>query len=243
MNNVINMKKELMKKYEKRIADPSELEKLITENQQLITQLEEARERLVTMEESEEAKIEKTPTGKVWDEQKRGTITNEIRRFDPKLAEKISGERDKKKIVKTIDKRIKQVKKINKPFEKKLEALKERQRMTMAKGGALVEKILKKMIEIKELYEAEEKISKENERIRDEIKTRIKNKTVGVENIDQFVALSKKLEENNKKDAELRKKVAEHGKKLEELKEKATPIEEEFVKETEAIRGMRKKAA
>lgn len=227
------------KDYEAILADPKKLAKQVAENMKQIQLLEKARARLLGIEVSEEAKIEKTPAGAVWDEQEKNQITSEIRGFDPKLADQIIGEKNKKKIVKSIDKRIKQVKKENKRFEGNLKELKRRQLEIMAKGGELVENILKEMVEIKGLYGAEAKILRENERIRDEVKGHIENKTVGVENIDHFVSLAKKLEENNKKDAELRKKIIEHRKKLEELKKKATPIEEEFVAETEEIKMRR----
>lgn len=227
--------------YEKILADPIKTAGLVAENMKQIGFLEKARARVLGAEIYEENKIKKTPAGKVWDEQEKDMITSEISRFDQKLAELIKGQKNKRKIVRKIDKRVKKIRKENKKFEGKIEDLRAKNIATMGKGGKLAKDMLGEIAEIARLSREGAAISDENKKIRDEIRKSIESKSVEAENFDRFVSLFKSMDANTKKYLELRKKVDIGVAKLNIMKEKATRIEEEFVNETKEIR--RRKAA
>jgi hypothetical protein len=228
--------------YEKILADPDKTAGLIAENMRQIEFLEKARARILGVEVFEEKKIRQTPAGKVWDEQDKNTITGEISRFDPKLAEMIRGQKNKRKIVKTIDKRVKAIRKQNKKFEDGLEGLKERNIETMGKGGALAREILEEMAVIAKLSKEGAGIFDKNRSIRDEIRKTVESRAVGAENIGKIITLFRSMDSNTRKYLEIRKKVDEKADKLERLKQRATKIEQEFVRETEEIKRRRKAA-
>ncbi len=221
--------------------NPKKVAEIILRNESLLRILEDSKQRIASREIAERKQIEQVPVGKLWEQQERDQISEQIRDVDPELADKIKVTRNKNELLNLIDNQITAKKKEMDEIQDNIMKILRKERKTVMRGGGVADELLKKIFELKQLFAAEHAKFDENDQLKRQLQDAIKNKLINAQNIDQYIQIAEKLKKNAEENVSIQARIDEILASLKRLQAAGKAAMIEFEAEVGEIEAAKKK--